>query len=51
MCSTQYKAVLDAIVGGRKTFVLEGAELKLDATCGAYITMNPGYLGRTPLPE
>lgn len=51
VCSTQYKAVLDAIVGGRPTFVLEGAELKLDVTCGAYITMNPGYLGRTPLPE
>ena len=51
VCSTQYKAVLDAIVGNRKTFVLEGAELKLDPTCGAYITMNPGYLGRTPLPE
>mmetsp|Transcript_31209 Transcript_31209/g.79123 ORF Transcript_31209/g.79123 Transcript_31209/m.79123 type:complete len:3875 (-) Transcript_31209:127-11751(-) len=51
VCSTQYKAVLDAIVAGRKTFVLEGAELKLDVTCGAYITMNPGYIGRTPLPE
>ena len=39
VCSTQYKAVLDSIVANRKTFVLEGAELKLDPTCGAYITV------------
>jgi dynein heavy chain len=43
VCSTQYKAVLDAIVGNRKTFVLEGAELKLDPTCGAYITVSSKY--------
>jgi hypothetical protein len=47
----QYKCVLDAIKGGRATFVLDGAELSLNASCGAYITMNPGYLGRTALPE
>ena len=51
MCSTQYKCVLDSIKGNRPTFVLDGAELKLNPSCGAYITMNPGYLGRTALPE
>ena len=51
VCSTQYKCILDSLVGNRPTFVLDGAELSLNRSVGAYITMNPGYLGRTPLPE
>jgi dynein heavy chain len=51
VCSQQFKAVLDAIRSHAPTFTVEGATLPLDPTCGVFITMNPGYLGRTELPE
>jgi dynein heavy chain len=51
VCSVQFKAVTDAVKAKAKRFIIEGDEITLDPTCGAFITMNPGYLGRAELPE
>lgn len=52
VCSVQYKAVLDGIKRDQGVFNFPGEEeLSLNKDVGAFITMNPGYLGRTELPE
>jgi dynein heavy chain, axonemal len=51
VCTVQFKSVTDAIKMGRTRFTLQDDELSLDPSCGAFITMNPGYLGRAELPE
>eukprot|EP00929_Paragymnodinium_shiwhaense_P077089 TRINITY_DN3967_c2_g1_i1.p1 TRINITY_DN3967_c2_g1~~TRINITY_DN3967_c2_g1_i1.p1 ORF type:complete len:3070 (-),score=1029.42 TRINITY_DN3967_c2_g1_i1:156-9119(-) len=51
VCTVQFKSVCDAIKAKQKRFLLQGDEINLDPEVGCYITMNPGYLGRSELPE
>jgi dynein heavy chain len=46
VCSVQFKAVTDAIKQGAEKFTIQGDEISLEPSCGVFITMNPGYLGR-----
>jgi dynein heavy chain len=39
------------VSAGQKRFIFEGREINLVWSCGIFITMNPGYAGRTELPD
>ncbi|KAK3095642.1 hypothetical protein FSP39_017066 [Pinctada imbricata] len=47
----QILAILLALSTGQQRFVFEGREIDLVWSCGIFITMNPGYAGRTELPD
>ncbi|PVD32839.1 hypothetical protein C0Q70_08286 [Pomacea canaliculata] len=49
--STQLKTIQNALYLSLKRFHFEGSEIDLDSRVGIFITMNPGYAGRTELPE
>lgn len=49
--AVQVKSIQDAIRDKKKRFIFQGEEISLIPTVGIWITMNPGYAGRTELPE
>lgn len=49
--SSQIKQIQEALKNDLPKFQFEGKEISLDPRTGIFITMNPGYAGRTELPD
>ncbi|KAJ3039942.1 Dynein heavy chain 10, axonemal [Rhizophlyctis rosea] len=49
--AAQIRTIQNALVTGLKRFQFEGNDISLDKKTGIFITMNPGYAGRTELPD
>ncbi|KAG8459526.1 hypothetical protein KFE25_012861 [Diacronema lutheri] len=47
----QLATIRTAMLAKQTRFEFEGSEISLDATNAVFITMNPGYAGRTELPD
>jgi dynein heavy chain len=49
--AVQVKSIQDAIKEKKQRFNFQGENVSIKWTVGLFITMNPGYAGRTELPE
>ena len=49
--SSQIKQIQEALKNDLTKFQFEGKEIACDSRTGIFITMNPGYAGRTELPD
>ncbi|XP_041842513.1 dynein heavy chain 2, axonemal [Melanotaenia boesemani] len=47
----QILSILSALSAAESQLQFEGQNIRLVPTCGIFITMNPGYAGRTELPD
>ena len=49
--ATQVREIIMALRHNKSEFNFQGQDIRLVKTVGIFITMNPGYLGRTELPD
>lgn len=47
----QLHALQSALRVGADKLLLDGRDLTLQPSCGVFVTQNPGYAGRTELPD
>lgn len=47
----QILSIYSSLAAGKRMFMFENNLINLEVTCGIFITMNPGYAGRTELPD
>eukprot|EP00750_Incisomonas_marina_P005719 INCI14099.2.p1 GENE.INCI14099.2~~INCI14099.2.p1 ORF type:complete len:3630 (-),score=727.81 INCI14099.2:1911-12800(-) len=49
--ASQILSIMNAISQRKTEFMFEGIKIRCRWSCGIFVTMNPGYAGRTELPD